>query len=185
MNEAQAKQRLKEVIDVIAEHIEDEKCCEGFINNLLEDNLRIVTDNEENASEFLGIGRKRSFSVKPSNVFLNLHKSLSFCIETALTSDIPDTKIKLIKITLLALITLLRCTYVNVTDEMAKVAGFLYERQADVNPIEEKYCMEFYRNEIDSALKDYSKTVNDLADLKTIEIIEGKIKLIEKVEYFI
>lgn len=183
MNEAQAKQQLKEIVDIITENIEDESCCEGYINNLFEDNLRIVTSNEEKLSQIFGIGRQTSFTVKPPNIFINLNKCISFCVETAFTTDIPDTKIELIKLTLLILVKLLCCMYVKVTDEMAKIVGFLYERQAYENPIDEIHCIEFYKNEIDVTLKDYSEIMNDLVKLKTIEIIDGEIKLIEEVRY--
>lgn len=183
MNEIQAKQQLKEIVDIITENIQDESCCEGYINNLFEDNLRIVTSNDDDISQMFGIGRKTSFTVKAPNVFVNLNKCFSFCVEMVFTTDIPDTKIKLIKLTLLILVKLLCCMYVKVTDEMAKLVGFLHERQAYVNPVDEIYCIEYYKNEIDLTLKDYSKTINNLIELKTIEIVDGKIKLMEKVSY--
>ena len=112
-------------------------------------------------------------SMKPYNLRFCLAASLSAIIETGITLFWPGEKIPTIMQLIKILITLVNDSTIEISEEQARVLIACHKSNAYAVPIEE--------NEILTTAEASSKTVDELCRLKCIELIDGKIRLIEEV----
>lgn len=112
-------------------------------------------------------------STKPYNLRFRLVASLSAIIDTGITLFSPGKMILTIMQLIKILITLLDESSIEISEEQAKVLFECHRMNASRSPVDE--------DQILKATGAPHKVVDELCQLRCIELIDGKIKLIEEV----
>lgn len=116
---------------------------------------------------------EKMVSTKPYNLRFRLAASLSAIIDTGITLFAPGQAILTIMQLIKILITLIDESSIELSEEQAKVLAECHRLNTSHSPASE--------DQILSATGASPKVVDELCRLKCIELIDGKIKLIEEV----
>lgn len=112
-------------------------------------------------------------SIKPYNLRFRLAASLSVIIDTGITLFTPSKVILTIMQLIKILITILDESSIEISEEQAKVLAECHQLNTSRSPVDE--------DQILKATGASHKVVDELCRLKCIELIDGKIKLVEEV----
>lgn len=131
-----------------------------------------VTD-KTNLQDFVCINNKNSFRTNAINLTFNLKSVLFSIIEIGLTTDQLQDPIDVIKLTLYILIKVIDLSTIKISDDQAKLLYFLHSQNAYEIGIDESKLIN--KHEFSQ------ETINELYKLKCLDIIEGKIYLIDTI----
>lgn len=134
---------------------------------------RVELHNEDAVVHFIWNKRDSVYSSKPYNVIFRMRAALIAIVEEGLTFSKPENKIQTIMLVLRLLLKLLVNSTVKITEDQAKVLNECHIRNAYRTPIEEDTLL--------SITGVSRKTIDELCELRCIELIHGKVWLIEDI----
>lgn len=132
-----------------------------------------VLDNEVADHSLVHTANGKVVSTKPYNLRFRLAASLSAVIDTGITLFAPGQIILTIMQLINILITLVSESSIEISEEQAKVLLECYRLNTMHSPVNE--------DQILTAVGASHKTVDELCRLKCIELVDGKIKLVEEI----
>lgn len=112
-------------------------------------------------------------SVKPYNLKFQLFASLSAIIDTGVTLFSPGELIPTVMQLINILITLIGDSVIEISEEQSRVLIECHKRHAYSTPIDEIQLL--------ITTNATHKTIDELCSLKCIELIDGKVRLIENI----
>ncbi len=133
-----------------------------------------VEKHDENAlMHFIWNKRDSAYSTKPYNVIFRLQAALIAIIDEGLSITVPENRIETIMFVLRMLLKLAVASTVKITEDQAKVLMVCHINKANIRPIEEETLLK---------LADVpQETIDELCNLKCIELIGGKVWLKEEI----
>lgn len=174
---------LQEIIGLEAEKIGLRKE-QG--ENLVEKYVDICV-NELPMMGMLDLKDNRSVTVKLGNVLVNQKELLLACFEGILSFTVPNDILGYIQLLLLTIATIGKATIVELNEVESYIVAYLhthcvYGIGEDENVFYEKF-VEWYKKQIgdDISIQRIRKAIDNLVQLKSVEIVEGKIVLCEQV----
>lgn len=132
-----------------------------------------VLDSEVADHSLVHTANGKVVSTKPYNLRFRLAASLSAVIDTGITLFAPVQIILTIMQLINILITLVSESSIEISEEQAKVLLECYRLNTMHSPVNE--------DQILTAVGASHKTVDELCRLKCIELVDGKIKLVEEI----
>ena len=132
-----------------------------------------VLDSEVADHSLVHTANGKVVSTKPYNLRFRLAASLSAVIDTGITLFAPGQIILTIMQLINILITLVSESSIEISEEQAKVLLECYRLNTMHSPVNE--------DQILTAVGASHKTVDELCRLKCIELVDGKIKLVEEI----
>lgn len=132
-----------------------------------------VLDSEVADHSLVHTANGKVVSTKPYNLRFRLAASLSAVIDTGITLFAPGQIILTIMQLINMLITLVSESSIEISEEQAKVLLECYRLNTMHSPVNE--------DQILTAVGASHKTVDELCRLKCIELVDGKIKLVEEI----
>lgn len=143
-----------------------------------QDESQIITMNisSQYSDEYNGI------SCKLSNVQLNLKDSILTAIEFTLGVGLPETKIDLLKLALMAIIKLYVFSTVKLSNYECLLLLYLHEKDAYNVPISEEEIFDAISNgELRINRNEYSVAIKNLIRIASVIVRAGDISLKEKI----
>lgn len=132
-----------------------------------------ILDSEVADHSLVHTANGKVVSTKPYNLRFRLAASLSAVIDTGITLFAPGQIILTIMQLINILITLVSESSIEISEEQAKVLLECYRLNTMHSPVNE--------DQILTAVGASHKTVDELCRLKCIELVDGKIKLVEEI----
>ena len=134
---------------------------------------RVELHDEDSIVHFVWSKRDSVYSSKPYNVIFRMRAALIVVIDEGLSFSVPENQTQTIMLVLRLLLKLLSNCTIKITEDQVKVLKECHINNAYRTPIEEETLLE---------LTGVSrKTIDELCELKCIELIEGKVWLIEEI----
>lgn len=134
---------------------------------------RVELHDENSLMHFVWNKQNSAYSLKPFNVTFRMRAALIAVIDESLSFSVPENKTETIMLVLRVLLKLLVSCTVEITEDQAKVLNECHIKNAYKIPIKEEILLE---------LTGVSrKTIDELCELKCIELIDGKVWLIEEI----
>lgn len=158
----------------------------GVGTNLVEQYIEIYPD-ELPVMGMLDLEDKGSVSVKPGNVLVNQKDILLACFDWAASFAIPESVLKYIHLCVFTGIAIYKSVKVELDENESYVVAYLHSHHMyDRGDQETVFYTKFpvwYKKQTGDEISNIrlKKAVDNLLDLKSIQIEEGEIRLKEKV----
>lgn len=134
---------------------------------------RIELHDENSFMHFVWNRRDSVYSSKPYNVIFRMRAALIAVIDEGLSFSVPENQIETIMLVLRLLLKLLISSTMKITADQAKVLKECHINKAYMRPIEEETLLKLTGVP--------RKTIDELCELKCIELINGKVWLKEEI----
>lgn len=161
----------EQIYDYLKKISEEEQLDTNLVDTIWETGFCIDSDIISNSNSIIFYSKKKTISVKTTNIQFNLKSFIEFVVDTGLSVSVPKSKIEIIKLSLLIFCHLVESCSIILTEEHAKI------------------LLEVYRQSKDDKESDYesiiSKTgvsndsIDDLCNLKCLRKDDNKIFLNE------
>lgn len=134
---------------------------------------RVEKHDDNTLMHFIWNKKDSVYSSKPYNVIFRLQAALIAVIDEGLSLSFPENKTETLMLVLRMLLKLMVTSTVKITEDQVKVLSVCHINSAYIRPIEEETLLKL--TEVPR------KTIDELCELRCIELINGKVWLKEKV----
>ena len=135
----------------------------------------------------LNLKDKHSVTVKLGNVLVNQKELLLACFEGFFSFTIPKDVLGYVQLSLLTIVTIAKAAIVELNEVESYIVAYLhihciYGKGEDENVFYEKF-VEWYKMQIGDNISKQRirKAIDNLIQLKSVEIVDGKIVLCERI----
>jgi len=151
------------------------------INSLLDSHVCFVADDSKNDFVLLNIKNKTAKSFKLTNIIINFRGILDLLIEIALASAIPSSTAQAAKFALFMTYKILGLSTDNLSECAAQVLLFLHQNNAYIKYIREDEVLKHFDSQGNIERNVVYTSINDLLKIRCIDMVQGKITLLEKI----
>lgn len=179
MTEKQAENLLEDIDKIMENKISKKEIPEELADFFYDKCVTINVDQfDEEAIVFVG---KNAYSVKPSNVVLDLKRLFNEGGEFLLTVTTPEGIMQIIQLVFLVIVKVLKLAILSLGEYECNIVRFLHEEKLYEACISEEALTRSVIQKYEMQEQAVTNAIENLYKAKIIEISEGRINLNEKV----
>ncbi|MDR1149888.1 MAG: hypothetical protein LBK66_14795 [Spirochaetaceae bacterium] len=182
MNEENILGFISEIVDeLIVEDKTNGILDRASISCLLDSYVCFIADDSKR--DFVLVNRKNGTakSFKLTNIIVNFRDMLDMLIDITLTSAIPSSTVQAVKFILFLTYKVLGLSTENISESATQVLLFLHQNNAYSRAIQEDEVFKHFDSQGSIKMDAINIAIKDLLKIRCIDIVQGKIVLLEKI----
>ena len=182
MNEEEIINYISEITDdLIDEDLMKGMSVRALVDSLIDSHVCFVADDSKKDFVLMGLKNGTAKSIKLTNIIINFKDMLDVLIGIVLSSAIPSSTIQAAKLALFLVYKVLGLSTKNISGSAAQVLLFLHQNNAYSKHICEDEVLRHFDSQGSINRDAVNAAINDLLKIRCIDMVEGRIFLLEKI----